>query len=358
MHGIQARIATILLLVAALVPAGCGGGYEILRERPLAEDVRVPEGVVVFPVAMMTHKADALEVAIRSSEVAAWLLDHTDAPVIGPLDFRIFKPIDEIRVASTDTDLATRSDGERVSLAGWWSIAVLVTENRSASVQNVVDTRKGKDGTTVKQAFGVESVLQVEVTIADALRGGVIATAQVSGVDRHNDAASEGDPRPRVGQLIRAAMRIALGDARERLAAGGKRRFRGREGLTSVTALTSSAFPDRPSYEEPLKNKDAFTRESAIMTVWYRLDPKLPMRPALASMNNPGVMMRASRAPLQQYDIITRVEGVPVIERYQVDRALRNCVAVGCKVEVLRAGKSIHETLRWTEPPASPEGED
>ncbi len=358
MHAIQARFATILLMVAIVVPIGCGGGYEVLREKPLAEDVRVPEGVVLFPVAMMTHKADALEVAVRSSDTAGWLLDHTDVPVIGPLDFRIFKPVDEIRVASTDTDLATRSEGERVSLAGWWSIAVLVTENRSASIQNVVDTRKGKDGTTVKQAYGVESVLQVEVTIADALRGGVIASAHVSGLDRNDGLVTEGDPRPRINQLIRAALRLALGEARERLAAGGKRRFRGHEGLTSVTSLTSSAFPDRPSYEEPLKNKDAFARESAIMTIWYRIDPKLPMRPALASMNNPGVLMRKARAPLQQYDIITRVEGVPVVERYQLDRALRNCIAIGCKVEVLRAGKSIHETLRWAEPPAPPEDDD
>lgn len=345
------RLAAIVAALAAVAATACGGPFEVMQDRPLAEDISPPKGIVLLPVAMMTHRADALEVAVRSSEAARWLLDHTDVPLVGPMDFRVFKPVDEVKIASTDTDLATRNEGDRIALAGWWAMSILVTENRSTSVSNIVDTRKGQDGKTVSQRYGIESTLRVEVQIRDAMHGTVKAMVVLKGVDDPNDRPPEGDPRPMIRALMIEGMRRAIGEALPGLGQPNRRVIRGREGIVSVPALADSGYPNRPSFAEPLKEKKPIERETAILTIWYRVSPNLPLRPALTATNHPGVVMAQDRAPLKKHDVVMAVGGTPVRDTYQLDRMLRRCASSSCKVQIRRKRSTLEVDLRWNVQP-------
>lgn len=352
------RVARALVLTLLTVATGCGGAFEVVAQRSLAADISAPRGIVLLPLAMMTHQADALEVAVRSSETAAWLLDHTDVPIVGPLDYRTFKPLDEIRVASTDTDLATHESGHRIDLNGWWSISVLVIENRSRSVHNVVDTRKGGSGKTVKQVFGVESELQVEVQILDAMRGNAIARARTKAKEPEDGPIIlKGDRRPLIRKLIEETIALAFGEAAERLGQPGQRLVRSDDGLPSVPALAASSFHERPSFEAPLADKDPIVRETKILTIWYRVSPTIKLGPALTATKHPGVLLTSTRAPLQANDVVTTVAGKPVRDLYQLDRALRGCGGVPCAVGVVRNGAPTELQVQL-QPKAAPEAAD
>lgn len=341
----------LAVLLAALATA-CGGPIEVRTEMPVAEDIAMPKGIVVLPVAVMTHKSDAVEVAVRSSEVAGWLLNRTELPLLGPLDFRSLKELDEVQVASTDTDLVTRGDGNGMDLRGWWSLHALLTENRAASQRHVVDTKsaKGKDGKTIAAIYGIESQLRLELVLRDAMRGRVLATVVIVATDDPNDVPLQGEPRPLVPRMLHDGIKRLFGDALERMQGNPIRRVRTDGLLVSAPALAEQSFPSRPSLANSIADKSQAERDGALFTVWDRIHPNLNVAAALTATRSPGVMVTKPRAPLAVHDVITEINGQPVRDVYQVDWRMRAC-GQSCTAKIARGRELIDVLLPWTPVP-------
>jgi hypothetical protein len=340
---------TLMVCCAAALTA-CGGSYEVIKEQPLTEDVRPPKGIVVLPVALMSHRGSAVGIALRSTDVANWLLDHTEVPLISVLDYKIFKPVDEVKIASADTDLVTAEGDERRDLTGWWAVTVLVTENRSTNVRNIVDTRKGKDGATISRKFGIEAVLRVEVTVRDAMRGGVKAQVVVVEDDDPDSSPIQGDPRPVLRRLVERALALTFEAALPGLTQPQRRIVRSRGLLPSVPALADLSFPDKPSYNEPFVDRPKAAQEAALVSIWDRVMPNLDVRATMRATRNPGVLMLEDRAPLKQYDVILEVSGRPVRDQVQLDRRLQAC-SPSCEARVRRRRNTIELILPWKSVP-------
>ncbi len=336
-----------LCLVAEL--SACGGTFKVVEDKPLAAKGPKIKGFIVFPVADLTHDAKTIDAAVRGSDVAAWLLDRTEQPVLGLLDFKIFKVPDDLRIASVDTNLATRDDGRRKDLNGWIAVWVQITENRATNIRDIVDARKkGKKNQSVYRIHGVEATVRVEVQFLDAMRGTRLATIVIKDVDDPTQMQLKGDPRPRVTQLVHRALRMALAEAKERIAAETPTRIVRRAGTKpNAPALAGFSTPDKPSLAEVYAKKGDIDLKIAISTLWSRLAPDLGVRDTYFATKYPGVLLTADRAPLKRGDVILSVDGVTVLGRYQLDRAVRACKGRPCKVKIQRAFKSLTVDVIW-----------
>ena len=344
-----ARFCTFAAALVMTIASGCGGPIEVRKVVALAEDAPLPKGIVVMPIAVMTHKSDAIKVAVRSSELASWLVDNTELPIVGPLDFKTLKELDEVQVASTDTDLVTQGDGTGMDLRGWWSLHALLTENRAASQRQIVDTKsaKGTDGKTIGAVYGIESQLRLELVLRDAMRGRTLATVVIVATDDPNDVPLEGEPRPLVPRMFRDALTRLFGDALERLQGTPIRSVRSKGLLPSAPALAAQEFPSRPSFASTFADKSEADRDGALFSVWDRIHPQLAVTAALTATRSPGVLMTRARAPLELHDVITEVNGHPVRDIYQLDRRLRAC-GQGCNAKIARGRQLMDMPLPWT----------
>ena len=346
-------MSRVLALCLVVQFAACGGTFKVVEEKPLAEKGPGIKGFVVFPVADLTHGAKTIDAAVRGSDVAAWLLDRTEQPVLGHLDFKIFKVPDDLRIASVDTNLATREDGRRKDLSGWVAVWIQITENRATNIRDIVDARKkGKKNQSVYRIHGVEATVRVEVQFLDAVRGRRLATIVIKDVDDPTQLQLKGDPRPRVTELVHKAMRMALADATERIAAKVPTRVVRRAGtLPNASALAGFSTPDKPSLAEVYAKKGDIDLKIAISTLWSRLAPELGVRDTYFATKYPGVLLTADRAPLKRGDVIRSVEGVTVLDRYQLDRAMRTCKGRPCDVRIQRAFKALSVNVIWLPAP-------
>ena len=331
-------------LTAWVLASACGGPFQVEAERPLAEEISLPPGIVVMPVAAMSHKAGAIEVAVRSSETAAWLLDNTELTVLGPLDFKTLKEVDDANLVSTDTDLSTRSDTERIDLAGWWSIHILVTESRANSSRRIVDTNASAEGKTVSNVAGIESQLRMELTVREAMRGRVLAQVVLIGNDELLHGGTPGDPRPIIRQLIERGLAMVFEPVLERLQPSPQRRIRSAQALPSAPALMALGFLNLPSLAESMAARKEFERETAMIGVWERLFPDLPPQVTIPATRNPGVLMLQSTLPLERFDIVMAIDGHQVRDRYQLDRRLRVCGPT-CRATLWRSGAQVELPL-------------
>jgi hypothetical protein len=348
------RLALATLVVAGCV--GCRGSFEVVSENPLPPDVQKPHGIIILPVALMTHRSSAVDVGFRSTDVANWLIDHTEIPLFGVLDYKVFKSLDEIRIASADTDLVAPDGGDRRDLTGWWALQVLITENRSASVRNIVDTKRGTDGTTISRKYGIESHLQVEVTLRDAMRGGLKAKVVVVESDDATASPIEGEPRPVLARLLKRALVMIFGEALPGFSPAQRRIVRSKGLLISVPALAALAFPGYTSFDADYTEQSPTQREAALVSVWDRVAPGLDFRATMNASRNPGVLVRRARSPMILHDIILEVDGKPVRDIVQLDRQLQTC-APACSVKVQRKHAAIDLVLPWTSI-APPEDEE
>lgn len=347
-----AATSSALFVLINVMLIGCGGPIRVERASPLPERTPPPAGIVVLPVAAMTHRADARETAFRSQQVLDWLLDHTEVPLTGPLEFRAVRPVDEVRIASADTDLATRTD-ERIDLRGWWAVQVLITENRAASQRQIVDTKVDKSGRTISQVGAVESALQMELTLRDAHTGRPLASAVVATEDDPSQGQLDGDPRPVLQRLLAAGLRALFGDALAGLQGPAARLVRAGSTLPSPKALASYETPGRPSFLSLYIDKSEAARDAAMYEVWNRLWADTPDRAVRAGSRHAGVLLRQDRAPLLAMDVITAVGDQSVADPARLDRLLRTC-GTGCRVKVGRGRDIIELPLTWG-PVARPE---
>lgn len=347
--GRWARLAAIGALLLVPLVAACGGPMEVRKEVALAEDAPLPKGIVVLPVAVMTHQSNAIKVAVRSSELAAWLVDHTEVPLLGPLDFKTLKELDEVQVASTDTDLVTQADGAGMDLRGWWSLHALLTENRAASQRRIVDTKSatGTEGKTIGAMSGIESQLRLELVLRDAMRGRVLATVVIVATDDPDDMPLQGEPRPLVPRMFHDALRRLFGDGLERLQGAPVRHVRTTGLVPSAPALAAQEFPSRPSFASDFADKSEADRDAGLFWVWDRIHPNLDVAAALTATRSPGVLLSQPRSPLQKHDVITEVNGHAVRDIYQLDRQLRQC-GQGCMAKIARGRQIMDMPLPWT----------
>ncbi len=111
-HASARHLSRVLTTFAwvALVAMGlnsCGGTFEVIAERPLPEATK-PKGIIIFPAAILIPGSTPLEYVARADDVANWLLARTELPIMGPLDYNVYRSPDELRVASSSTNLMTR----------------------------------------------------------------------------------------------------------------------------------------------------------------------------------------------------------------------------------------------------------
>lgn len=326
--------------------AGCGGGPEVLVEEPL-KPRPVPEGVVLFPVAALTPGANALECIARTGDAARWLLEHTELPILGPADYASFKEPEDMRVASIDTDLMSRTSGARTDLQNWLSVHIMITENRATNVRDIEDRRQ-KDPKKLKiyRQYGIDAEVTVEVTVADGRYGKPLARAVVRGIDNPADVRSDGDPRPMLPQLIGLALERAFLESESVVAARPRRKVRGPGLLDAVPLLAAWKTPQKPSFIQALEGKEEIEREGALESLWTRFQPNLPVEATFVGKKHPGVMALQDRPPLARYDVVTEVAGQPVQTVYQLDRLLQACAAK-CPARVRRGFTDVDVNLAW-----------
>lgn len=345
------RSIALWLLFSTFVMSltGCGSTLQVIEEKALAEKGPKIHGFIVFPVADMTYGAKTIDCAVRGSDVAAWLLDHTEQPVLGHLDFKSFKVPDDLRIASVDTNLVTRSNGARRDLSGWISVWVQVTENRATNIRDIVDARKkGKKNQSVHRIHAVEATVRVEVQLLDAMRGRRLATIVIKDVDDPTKMRLKGDPRPRITALVHKALDMALSQATKRVAPERPLRIIRRAGtIANAPELAKFSTPEKPSLHEIYAKMGEIELKTAIVTLWSRLAPELGIRETYFATKYPGVLMTSDRSPLKRGDVIRKVDNVEVRDRYQLDRAMRKCKGRACKVSIQRAFKTLEVNVTW-----------
>ncbi|MCO4762337.1 MAG: hypothetical protein KC502_12580 [Myxococcales bacterium] len=347
----------LLCAFIVVLLGGCGGPFQVVQSRPLAAEGPKIKGFIVFPVADMTPGAKPIDASVRASDVAGWLLDRTELPVVGHLDFKSFKAPDDMRMASVDTDLVTRKDSAQPDLHGWVSVWVQVTENRATNVRDLVDMRrKGKKNQKVYRMHGVEATVRVEVRLRDAMRGRTKAVIVVKDIDDPTRMRLKGDPRPRVTQLIERALGLVLEEAEERVAPEKLSRLIRRKGtVANATGLAGYGTPTKPSLIDEYKKKGEVDLKTALVTLWSRLAPELGIRVTYFPTKYPGLLFTADRAPLKSGDVVRSVDGEQIWDRCQLDRVLRSCET--CKAHVQRGFKELYLPLRW-QPVPRPDQDD
>lgn len=339
--------------LAAAAALACCGSKQVVDEGPLAPDVR-PVGLVLLPVALSIPDTNALEIIARSLEVSRMVLQKSDLPLLGPLDFDLIKTIDEARNTNYDTDLPTRENELGSEWRTWVALHVLVTENRATNVRDIVDIKaKAAGKPSVYRQHGVEATVRVEAALYDVRRGTRLAWAAIEGVDDPTQFTPGGDPRPGVTAAIQKAVARLFEMTGTALVGQPGRRTRGQGLVDSLPAMLQWRAPEMPSFLDNVKTQAEEVREARIYSLWDRFAPNLETKTIFAANKGKGVLVVAKTPPFEANDIIVSVDGKKVQSAYQMDRVARVCSPSpnGCKVEVLRNNETATVMLRW---PAMP----
>lgn len=339
--------ATVAAFVAAasLLSAGCGGTLQVVANRPLPETAK-PKGIIIYPAAIMIPGSTALEYIARADDVANYLLERTELPILGPFDYKSFRAPDEMRVASTGTDLMTRND-EPMDLKGWLALRLMITENRAQNTRDIVDMRKkSKKKGQIYRSRGVEASVRVELELFEAMRGKQIAQVVIKDMDDVIAVTQEGDPRPGIARLVRKALDLLLEESGTLLEASPLRRVR-TGFVAAVPKFAAFSVPGALSFSDKLRDKDETDKQAAMIGLWDRFQPGLPVKATFVASKNPGVLVLKARKPLVQYDVIINVGGKAVYTTHQLDRRLQQCGVVGCEATVRRGFKDVKVHLNW-----------
>ncbi len=328
-----------LAIASLLTLAACGASGPQISEIQAPDATAHAKALIVLPVALAMQEATALDIAMRTDQVARWLLAHTPQPLIGPGDFSILHPVDEIGVVSADTDIINHAQDLQLPVREAMALHILVTERRATNVRDIQDVRNAdpKKQPTFRQ-HGLEAHLRTEIWLSDALRGRRLAGLVVELTDDPTDVMPGGDPRPGLTQAIELALTQLKEVAGPLLAETGVRQTTGEGLVDSLPATLAWAPPGKESWNQVNKNKDEFMRDVATLALWDRLAPGLPDKQRVVAAKNRGVLVRTAQGPLQPGDVVTAVDGHPVVAAYQLDRALQAAGGAGVHALVLRGG--------------------
>jgi len=332
-----------MLMASSLT--GCGGSFEVVAERPLPETEK-PKGIIIFPAAVMIPGSTPLEYASRANDMANWLLARTELPVVGPFDYKVYRLPDELRVASTSTNLMTRAR-DRIDIKGWLALRLMITENRAHNTRDIVDMRKNskKKGQVYRQR-AVEATVRLELELFEAMRGKRLAQIVIKDVDDPSALSPDGDPRPHVQKMIFKAMSMLFAEQAALLDATPRRRVR-KGFVPSVPALASYSIPGKPSFLDKHKDKDDTDRQAAMMGLWDRYKPGLPTKAVYVAGKHHGLLALDARDPIQKHDVVMMVGGKKVFLPHQLDRYLQQCGQAGCEVTVRRGFKDLKLQVNW-----------
>jgi hypothetical protein len=341
----NAAAVVCIAVVTCLAAPGCGGTLEVVAERPLPETSK-PKGLIVYPAAIMIPNSTALEYIARADDVANFLLERTELPVLGPFDYKSFRAPDEMRVTSTSTDLMTRND-EPLDLKGWLAVRLMVTENRAMNTRDLIDNRKSakKKGQIYRQR-GVEATVRVEVEVYEAMRGKRVAQIVIKDKDDVTAVTQEGDPRPGIKRLVRKALALLLQEAEPLLEASPMRRVRSGF-VAAVPKFATFSTPGKLSFVDKFKDKDDTDRQAAMIGLWDRFHPGLPVKATFVAGKNPGLLVLKARKPFELHDVVLTVGGKPVYTMHQLDRRLQQCGVAGCEVVARRGFKDVKLHVNW-----------
>lgn len=329
-----------------LVLAACGASGPQISEVQPPDPAIHAKALVVLPVALAMQDATSLDIAMRTDSVARWLLAKTPQALIGPADFSLLRPVDEVSVVSADTDLMSHATDLRISVREAIALHILVTEQRATNVRDIQDVRNTdpKKQQTFRQ-HGLEAHLRTEIWLSDVMRGRRLAGLVVETTDDPTNVVPGGDPRPGLTLAIQLALDKLLEIAGPLLAETGVRQTQGDGLLDSLPATLDWVAPGKQSWNEANKAKGDMMREVATFALWDRVAPGLPDKERAVAAKNRGVLVRKPQAGLQAGDVLTALDGHPVTTAYQVDRALQAAGASGCRAQVLRGGASVEVVL-------------
>lgn len=346
-RGWRLALAATPALLAALV-ASCGGNVpQLIELTPLTANLQ-PVAIIVLPVALTVPGATALDVVVRTGDAADYLMAHTDLPILGPFDFVVQRPVDEVRTAASDTDLLTHTRELGFDVHRAIALHVLITENRASNVRDIQDVRQAdpKQQKTYRQ-HGLESTVRVELSLFDAMRGHKLGGLVIETQDDPTDFQPGGDPRPGITSAIRLALDRLMEASGPVLRGRGGRRTHGEGLVDSVPAMMAWRAPDLPSWSDLHREHDDLIREAEALALWDRIAPGLSMREMHDATASKGVLVHQARAPLQAGDVVVSVLGKTVVTRHQLDRLLQQCGSTACPVLAYRAGQTVALQLQW-----------
>ena len=342
-------VPAIFSLCAACAPTG-----PQITDIQLLEPQTHARALVVLPVALGMQDSTALDIAMRTDDVVHWVLKKGTQPIIGPADFSLLHPVDEISVVSADTDLMTRATDLKLPVREAAVLHILVTENRATNVRDIQDVRNTdpKKQQTFRQ-HGLEAHLRTEVWLSDALRGRRLAGLVVETTDDPTEVTPGGDPRPGLTLAIQLGLDKLLEIAGPLLSDSGVRQTNGDGLVDSLPATLAWAPPGKQSWNELNKGKDDVVREAAALALWDRVAPNLSGKDLAVASRHPGVLVRKAMGELQSGDLIVSIYGHPLQAAYQLDRVLQVAGREGVRAQLLRGGQPVEVTLRGPLVPAA-----
>jgi len=345
----QVSIAAVILSVSLV---GCGSASPV-QNIQILDPTTKPLGIIVLPVAQMVPATTALDVIARSHDAAAYLLQHTDLPILGPLDFSINKSVDDVRIVAADTDLFSRKEELGEEPRQWLALSLLITENRAENVRDIKDVRE-KDPKKQKifRQHGIDAKVRVEVALLDPRRGTRVAGLSFEFDDDPTQFEPGGDPRPGITKAIQQALAHLLATSGEGLRGGGSRRWRGEDMVDNLLPLLAWSADDLKSFNV-LHSADAeVTRDAKVLGLWDRFAPNLEMASIFHATRQSGLIVRKAHAPLLAGDLILSVSGHAVTATYQFDRLLQLAGNAGAKVQVWRNAAKMTVDVAWPQLPA------
>lgn len=350
------RVQNGLILSVLLSLGACGASGPQITEVTTPPPAQRVKAIVLLPIALAMEDSSSLDIAMRTSHVSHWLLQKTQLPIVGPADFSLLKPVDEVGNVAADTDLMSHATELRVPVREAAVLTVLVTESRATHVRDIQDVRNSdpKKQKTFRQ-HGLEAKLRIEVSLAESLRGRRLAGLVLETTDDPTDVMPGGDPRPGLTEAIDQALEKLLETAGGLLTEGGKRQVRGVGLVDSLPAMLTWAPPGKRTWTEQNKDKADVEREAATLGLWDRLAVNLSGKELYVAGRNRGVLVRQAQGELQAGDLVLSVEGTPVVAVYQLDRILQAGGSDGVRAQVLRGGQPVDvRVLGPLNPPENP----
>ncbi len=342
-----------LALVGLLTACGASGP-QISEVLPLDQTAHA-KALIVLPVALAMQDSTSLDIAMRTDEVARWLLTKTPLPLIGPADFGLLQPVDEVAVVSSDTDLMSHATELRLPVREAVALHILVTEQRATNVRDIQDVRNAdpKKQQTFRQ-HGLEAHLRTEIWLSDAVRGRKLAGLVVETTDDPTNVMPGGDPRPGLTLSIQLALNKLLEIAGPLLAGPGTRQTTGAGLVDSLPATLAWAAPGKESWETANKAKAEVVREAAALSLWDRVAPNMTGKELYVASRNRGLLVRQAQGDLQAGDFVLTLDTRPVTTAYQLDRVLQVSGSQGARAQVIRGGAKVDLTVRGPLTPATP----
>jgi hypothetical protein len=345
----------VLRLVPAILAltAACGPTGPQMTDVQLLDPQTHVKALVVLPVALAMQDSTALDIAMRTDDVVRWVMKKGSQPIVGPADFSLLHPVDEISVVSADTDLMTRASDLKLPVREAAVLHILVTENRATNVRDIQDVRNSdpKKQPTFRQ-HGLEAHLRTEVWLSDALRGRRLAGLVVETTDDPTEVMPGGDPRPGLTLAIQLALDKLLEIAGPLLSENGVRQTTGEGLVDCLPATLAWAPPGKQSWEELNKGKADVVREAAALALWDRVAPNLSAKELLVASRNRGVLVRKAQGDLLPGDLIVSIYSHPLTTAYQLDRVLQVAGREGVRAQLLRAGAPVDVQLHGPLVPA------